>query len=40
MKGKPMLQPGALPKNAFKQVIDEHLVISKEQDTVEEKSAG
>ena len=29
MEGKPMMQPGALPKNAFKQVIDEHLVIEK-----------
>ncbi|MCU0357302.1 MAG: thioredoxin [Cyclobacteriaceae bacterium] len=26
MQGKPMLQPGALPKNVFKEVIDEHLV--------------
>ena len=29
MEGKPMMQPGALPKNAFKQVIDELLVIEK-----------
>ncbi len=29
MEGKPMMQPGALPKNAFKQVIDEHLVVDK-----------
>ncbi len=29
MEGKPMMQAGALPKNAFKQVIDEHLVIEK-----------
>jgi thioredoxin len=28
-EGKPMMQPGALPKNVFKQVIDEHLVTSK-----------
>jgi thioredoxin 1 len=33
MKGKPMLQPGALPKNAFKQVIEEHLVVAEKQDT-------
>lgn len=38
MEGKPMLQPGALPKNAFKQVIDERLVIEK-QNIVEEKSS-
>ncbi|MEQ1585338.1 MAG: thioredoxin [Cyclobacteriaceae bacterium] len=38
MEGKPMLQPGALPKNVFKQVIDEHLVIEK-QNTIEEKSS-
>lgn len=25
-EGDPMMQPGALPKKAFKQVIDEHLV--------------
>ena len=29
MKGKPMLQPGALPKNVFKKVIDEQLVSDK-----------
>ena len=29
MEGKPMMKPGALPKNAFKQVIDELLVIEK-----------
>lgn len=29
MEGKPMLQPGAFPKNVFKKVIDEHLVIEK-----------
>lgn len=26
MTGKPMLQPGAFPKNVFKQVIDERLL--------------
>ncbi|MDE3213406.1 MAG: thioredoxin, partial [Bacteroidota bacterium] len=25
-EGDPMMQPGALPKKAFKQVIEEHLV--------------
>ncbi|MEY4930615.1 MAG: thioredoxin [Bacteroidota bacterium] len=29
MEGKPMLQPGALPKNVFKKVIDEQLVVDK-----------
>jgi len=29
MEGKPMLQPGALPKNVFKKVIDEQLVTEK-----------
>jgi thioredoxin 1 len=29
MEGKPMMQPGALPKNSFKQVIEEHLVVEK-----------
>lgn len=29
MDGKPMLQPGALPKNIFKKVIDEQLVVEK-----------
>ena len=29
MKGKPLLQPGALPKNVFKKVIDEQLVSDK-----------
>jgi thioredoxin 1 len=29
LEGKPMMQPGALPKNSFKQVIDEHLVVEK-----------
>ena len=33
MEGKPMMQPGALPKNAFKQVIDEHLVIGEKVDS-------
>jgi thioredoxin 1 len=27
-KGQPMMQPGALPKNTFKEVIEEHLVGS------------
>jgi len=29
VEGKPMMQPGALPKNAFKQVIDENLVLGE-----------
>ncbi len=29
MEGKPMMQPGALPKNVFKKVIDEQLVVDK-----------
>ncbi|MCA4895877.1 MAG: thioredoxin [Cytophagales bacterium] len=29
MEGKPMLQPGALPKNAFKQVIEERLLVTE-----------
>jgi thioredoxin 1 len=29
VKGQPMMQPGALSKNAFKQVIDEHLVVGE-----------
>lgn len=29
--GNPMLQKGAIPKNAFKQVIEERLLISSEQ---------
>jgi thioredoxin len=29
MDGKPMLQPGVLPKNVFKKVIDEQLVMNK-----------
>jgi len=31
MTGKPMLQPGALPKNVFKKVIDEQLVVEKNE---------
>ncbi|MBN8787682.1 MAG: thioredoxin [Terrimonas sp.] len=27
-EGQPMMQPGALPKNIFKQVIDEQLLVS------------
>ncbi|MFT3747489.1 MAG: thioredoxin [Agriterribacter sp.] len=27
-QGQPMMQPGALPKNIFKQVIDEQLVVN------------
>ena len=27
-EAQPMMQPGALPKNVFKQVIDEQLVVS------------
>jgi thioredoxin 1 len=30
VEGKPMIQPGAFPKNVFKKVIDEHLVIEKQ----------
>lgn len=26
VEGQPMLQPGAFPKNTFKQIIEEHLV--------------
>jgi thioredoxin-related protein len=26
VEGQPMMQPGALPKNVFKQVIDERLL--------------
>lgn len=29
VEGKPMMQPGALPKSAFKQVIDEHLLTTE-----------
>ena len=29
LKGQPAMQPGALPKHTFKQVIDEHLVGEK-----------
>lgn len=29
MEGQPMMQPGALPKNAFKQVIEEELLKAK-----------
>jgi thioredoxin 1 len=28
-EGQPMMQPGALPKNAFKEVIDNHLLVSE-----------
>lgn len=30
MEGQPMMQPGALPKNVFKQVIEEHLISEKQ----------
>ncbi len=30
VEGKPMIQPGAFPKNVFKKVIDEHLVVEKQ----------
>ncbi|HVX52303.1 MAG TPA: thioredoxin [Chitinophagaceae bacterium] len=33
-EGQPMMQPGALPRHAFKQVIEEHL-IKKEVETAE-----
>jgi thioredoxin len=29
-EGQPMMQPGALPKNVFKQIIEEHLVSEKQ----------
>lgn len=29
--GDPSLQPGALPKNAFKQIIDEHLLAKEDK---------
>lgn len=32
-EGDPMIQPGAFPKSVFKQVIDEHLVKPKEQNS-------
>lgn len=32
-EGDPMIQPGAFPKAVFKQVIDEHLVKPKEQNS-------
>lgn len=31
MQGKPMLQPGALPKNVFEKVIEEHLVGAEKE---------
>lgn len=30
MAAQPMMQPGALPKKAFKQIIDEHLVLTND----------
>lgn len=29
--GQPIMQPGALPKNVFEKVIEEHLVIGEKQ---------
>lgn len=29
--GQPMMQPGALPKHVFEQVIEEHLVVKEKQ---------
>ena len=29
--GEPMMQPGALPKHVFEQVIEEHLVVKEQQ---------
>ena len=29
VNGQPMMQPGALPKNAFKQVIEEELLVQQ-----------
>jgi thioredoxin len=31
MEGRPMLQPGALPKNVFEKIIDEQLVVGEKQ---------
>jgi thioredoxin len=31
LEGKPMMQPGALPKNVFEKIIEEHLVITEKQ---------
>lgn len=31
LQGPPMLQPGALPKNVFEKVIEEHLVVGEKQ---------
>ena len=31
LEGPPLLQPGALPKNVFEQVIDERLVMGEKQ---------
>lgn len=30
-EGRPMMQPGALPKNAFKQVIEEELILKDDR---------
>ena len=32
MEGRPMMQPGALPKKVFKQVIEEELLVTKEKE--------
>ncbi len=32
MEGRPMMQPGALPKKVFKQVIEEELLVVKEKE--------
>lgn len=32
-EGQPMMQPGALPKNVFQKVIEEHLVTEKQSQT-------
>lgn len=31
LSGAPMIQPGAFPKNVFKQVIEEHLLNTQEE---------
>jgi thioredoxin-like negative regulator of GroEL len=31
VQGQPMMQPGALPKHVFKEVIDEHLIVPVEK---------
>lgn len=35
MEGRPMMQPGAFPKNTFKQVIEEKLLLAEQETTQE-----